>query len=843
MNLDLTTREKAWAFFNDQKNVEAFLAETPGGANVLKTYQGMGWAPLTPSNGRNGHKVQPDLGASAQDEVEVVTQAFVDPLPHVPAAMKAARQWVLWKLEPGSNGRMTKVPYRVDGRKASSTNPDDWTDYETAVTGVEINSNGGVGFVFANGFMGIDLDGCRNPQTEEIKPWADEIAQALDAYVEISPSGMGLHVFALGNVPGNDKKFNLNPAIGFGDKVGIEVYDKARFFTVTGDPYFEEVGDVAECSNLTQVYEWFHQLRRDNPLSRNEKVESANSGESAPIELVGAFTTSKYDIFTRGSVESVEPHQPFVICDGIGRLTYPSHSEADMAFMNVAAHVHDGDADKMWDKYAQSPMARNKWLGREADFRRNTIAKAIKSFEERRRNPVIEPPAPLSQVQIQADAASEASRGVEGTFPKGVFSKPTDAIPPFDDSMLVGVIRKLTDALCVGTTIPRQYGAHVAKVVLSAIMTRYGVSLDGCDSARSYFITFGDTGTGKGEAFRRMGKLLDCLTEPFVLVTDTIDSEAGMRDAFFDILESQNRPILYFVDEVKTLGQKADGKKNPEIVSGIIEMANKTTVSRTKAKRGKNAATKTRKDAWLLLYACAQDGEAFATAFPRTAKQGLPDRFIPEYSGKVESGDLPEPSVTLGLEALAEAVALAKRLGGMSRSEEARVQFESIWQRQSEELRKSPRLRQQFLLELYFAAFARGSAVAEAQDLAVATKWFERQKAIRTVFFSEEIPDQVGVYVQRLRKIMEGMLKDLRKGKHLAEVALSFRDLATQCLAYKDNDMTMFKRAWEAMIPFFVEIPMQAANGHVYQKVVPVPAETDMWLPAECKIIHPNPRG
>src|SRR5438128_970340 len=67
--------------------------------------------------------------------------AFVDPLPEVPVSMKTARQWVRWKLEPGSNGKPTKVPYRTDGKsKASSTNPNDWGDYQAAVTG-KTNSN------------------------------------------------------------------------------------------------------------------------------------------------------------------------------------------------------------------------------------------------------------------------------------------------------------------------------------------------------------------------------------------------------------------------------------------------------------------------------------------------------------------------------------------------------------------------------------------------------------------------------------------------------------------------------------------------------------------------------
>jgi hypothetical protein len=418
------------------------------------------------------------------------------------------------------------------------------------------------------------------------------------------------------------------------------------------------------------------------------------------------------------------------------------------------------------------------------------------------------------------------------------------SIPPFEESMLVGVVKMMADAICGGTTIPRQYGAHVAKTMMSSILTTYKVQLEGCECARSYFIIFGASGTGKGTSFRRLQGILNgsVIKRPFMHFTDTIDSEAGMRDAFFDIPMEENAPLLYFVDEVLTLGQKADGKKNPEIIGGIIEMANKTVISRVKAKRGKQDSRKTRADAWLILFACAQDGEAFATAFPRKQKQGFPDRFIPEYSGKVDGGKMPVPDNILGLQALLQMVKYASKFaeGGMTLVDDVRVAVDSLWDSQPENVKTSPRLRQQLLLETYFAAFARGSAVAQAQDWAIALKWFERQKAIRRVFFSEEIPDQVGVYIQRLRKILNGMSRDLRAGKPVGGVAQSFVQLATGVGAYLDNDLPTFKRAWESMLHFLVEVNVVGSNGHTYLKVVPTPAENDTWLPPEFKIIHPK---
>lgn len=83
---------------------------------------------------------------------------LVDQLPDVPAFLKNIPNWIRWKLET-VNGKPTKVPYRVDGRKAAATRSEDWTDYQTAVTGAVINQEQGVGFVVNGGIVGFDLDG------------------------------------------------------------------------------------------------------------------------------------------------------------------------------------------------------------------------------------------------------------------------------------------------------------------------------------------------------------------------------------------------------------------------------------------------------------------------------------------------------------------------------------------------------------------------------------------------------------------------------------------------------------------------------------------------------------
>jgi putative DNA primase/helicase len=55
--------------------------------------------------------------------------------------------------------------------------------------------------MIASPYVGIDLDGCRDPQTGVIEPWALEVVRLLDSYTEVSPSGRGLHIWVRGFLP------------------------------------------------------------------------------------------------------------------------------------------------------------------------------------------------------------------------------------------------------------------------------------------------------------------------------------------------------------------------------------------------------------------------------------------------------------------------------------------------------------------------------------------------------------------------------------------------------------------------------------------------------------------
>jgi hypothetical protein len=151
----------------------------------------------------------------------------------VPDDLAEHDQWVLWRYE-ARNGKQTKVPYQVSGSRADVSNARTWAPLQEArnVWRRSPQRYAGLGFVFSkdDGFAGIDLDDSLDDQ-HICKPWARGIVERFaDTYMEISPSGKGLKIFARGAVPA------ALPGVAVGDGQ-IEIYDRSRYFAVTGRAY------------------------------------------------------------------------------------------------------------------------------------------------------------------------------------------------------------------------------------------------------------------------------------------------------------------------------------------------------------------------------------------------------------------------------------------------------------------------------------------------------------------------------------------------------------------------------------------------------------------------------
>lgn len=216
----------------------------------------------------------------------------------VPATLRERSQWILWRNEE-RNGEPTKVPYQANGQFAKSTDPATWTTFEVVVERFKASGGkySGIGFVFAEGggICGIDLDGCRNPRTGEWADWARSIIKDFETYTELSPSETGAKMFVVGKSPltsGRNKR--IDAARVSGKEPGIEVYDRGRYFAVTGNRLAKCPAEPQERQSQLERYcgQWFAEkttldttiiLETDSVVERARryvsKMPSAVSGQ------------------------------------------------------------------------------------------------------------------------------------------------------------------------------------------------------------------------------------------------------------------------------------------------------------------------------------------------------------------------------------------------------------------------------------------------------------------------------------------------------------------------------------------------------------------------------------
>ncbi|MET9480930.1 bifunctional DNA primase/polymerase [Streptomyces sp. NPDC006638] len=134
-----------------------------------------------------------------------------------------------------------KVPLTTAGTAASSTDPRTWSTHEDAAASTV---GVGLGFVLSDvdDVVCIDLDHCLNRTTGRLAAWANAIVRDAGAtYVEVSPSGDGLHIWGRADV-------RQGRRIRRPDGTAVEVYGTGRYITVTGRRHGSSPSILADLS-------------------------------------------------------------------------------------------------------------------------------------------------------------------------------------------------------------------------------------------------------------------------------------------------------------------------------------------------------------------------------------------------------------------------------------------------------------------------------------------------------------------------------------------------------------------------------------------------------------------
>jgi len=154
---------------------------------------------------------------------------------NIPSELKQRKRWLGMKLIYDKDlGKPSKIPINCNtGDMGSSTSEATWSSFSDAIAAVWCYKLDGIGFALGDGILGIDIDHC--VVEGKTYPEVQEIIDLLDSYTEYSYSGTGIHILSLGEKPEDIiacKKKNFN-----GKGSDLEIYDKGRYFVVTGKIY------------------------------------------------------------------------------------------------------------------------------------------------------------------------------------------------------------------------------------------------------------------------------------------------------------------------------------------------------------------------------------------------------------------------------------------------------------------------------------------------------------------------------------------------------------------------------------------------------------------------------
>lgn len=242
---------------------------------------------------------------------------------NLPDELKATNQWVCWY---GAD-KIPKNPYT--GRNARSNDPSTWSDFTTACKACETYGFDGLGFMFANGYFGVDLDHCVGNMD-----FCDEFVDTLQSYAEYSKSGEGIHIICRGKLPDGAKR-----------RGNVEMYSYGRYFICTGNVYNANYTQVVDCTDRIRVL-------HDKYLGRQEAFTPKRAVEHVYMddqEIIDKARNCKsgyvFNMLYQGNWQGV----------------YNSQSEADLALCNQLAFWTQRDEEQMDRIFRSSGLMRDKW--------------------------------------------------------------------------------------------------------------------------------------------------------------------------------------------------------------------------------------------------------------------------------------------------------------------------------------------------------------------------------------------------------------------------------------------------------------------------------------------------
>ena len=254
----------------------------------------------------------------------------------VPVELKQLPQWVNWRTDEMHR----KVPVNPHTLRNAGVNwPKSWSGFEPARE-LAIERDLGLGFVLTEGdpYTCVDLDDCVGPRGR-IDGRTREILDMLSGWVELSPSGKGLHIWVRNDEPVSRRTKDL------------EVYSYGRWMSVTGRSNPEAPLVIPDrTAEVEELFERFLQ-----------RVEQPVRVPTQPIPL------SDLEIWNQ-LFESERGEFYASLCYGDLSVSGNDHSLAVILLANQLAWMTDYDPGRMRALLYETKLVREKWEQRRGDI-------------------------------------------------------------------------------------------------------------------------------------------------------------------------------------------------------------------------------------------------------------------------------------------------------------------------------------------------------------------------------------------------------------------------------------------------------------------------------------------
>lgn len=285
----------------------------------------------------------------------------------IPEELKQRPRWCVWKAVPTKDGtKLTKKPMQASRptRGLSKTTPSEWRDYPTALKAYEQNRGtrvDGLGFMTGGGVVALDFDECVDELTREIRPDVASMVARLNTYAEFSPSGKGVRVFVLGELPGENVTSKAT---------GCEMYAEGAYVTVTGVRVPGTPAGIAPAGEAVEEL-WQRAVAHRESKKAPKKASVASAGDNGHVEQKAGSEARKApsgeDILSlvrrSSNASAVE-----ALLDGQWEGTYPTQSEAELALANhLAFYAGPGGEAVVERLMRESKLNRDKFSERRGE--------------------------------------------------------------------------------------------------------------------------------------------------------------------------------------------------------------------------------------------------------------------------------------------------------------------------------------------------------------------------------------------------------------------------------------------------------------------------------------------